>query len=235
MERALIVNDDWFKARGRETPGGFGVLYYGDEFCQVKIPGVGGIKKAAEKFPGKKIILLTSVLTQKYLKRTIRTIREGFSGGCLDEVVVNDIGLLHYLVNEPDVKVVINVGRVLVYTLGFSLRSPFFIKIFKKRRIDAFEADSLDSFGYLRTKSALKYNLHAPYRYLAQTRFCGYTQKFNGGCDRPCGDAVRPVISGVTDKMFLKGNVYLKDNSADIARIRGGLPTGRIKRLVFCL
>lgn len=204
------------------------LLYVGNEFCEAQLPTVARLKLAARQHPGKRLALLTPLLTQAGL----RTAEAALSGGLCDEVIVNDIGLLNRLAATRGRRLRLTLGRLLVQSLQHSLRSSFFLAFLQRYGVNAFEADSVESCGYLPPGPNYNCHLHAPYIYLAHSRYCSLAGHFCSECRTPCAGLAQPLESSVVKKMFVRGNSYLRVCPEETARARLAAGPGRVTRLV---
>lgn len=204
------------------------LLYIGDEFCEARLPTAARLRLAARRHPGKRLALLTPLLTQAGLRAADAALSEGLCG----EVIVNDIGLLNRLAAIRGLRPRVTLGRVLVQSLRHSLRSPFFLAFLKRTAVNAFEADSVESCGYLPPGPDYRCHLHAPYIYLAHSRYCRLAGGFCLKCLAACAGRAQPLESAVVKRMFVRCNSYLRVCPEETSRARLAAGPGRVTRLV---
>ena len=108
-------------AAGRR-PSGFSALIVGSEFCQNQAPTLSVLKRLAQRFPGVKLGLATSILTDKGLRRWEELFDSLKGKGIVAEVIVNDWGLFPVLERTGPFK--ISSGRLLTRKLARLLGIP---------------------------------------------------------------------------------------------------------------
>jgi len=109
IEKAKIINSaaDFSKCKGYDR------IYFGDEFCQLKIPQIKDLKRIASKSAGVKISLVLPYLTAEYFD-TAKKLADfaAENPSVFDEVVFNDWGFFYFIrENHPGLKLVL--GRLL--------------------------------------------------------------------------------------------------------------------------
>lgn len=227
MELALVLNPAG-PGPGKDALAKADILYIGDEFCEARLPTPARLRTAARRHPGKRLALLTPLLTRAGL----RAVEAALSAGLCDEVIVNDIGLLNRLAASRGRRPRLTLGRLLVQSLQHSLRSPFFLAFLKRASVNAFEADSAESCGYLPPGPEYRRHLHAPYIYLAHSRYCRLAGGFCSDCRAACAGRAQPLKSAAAKGMYVRGNSYLRVCPEETARARLAAGAGRVARLV---
>ncbi len=192
----------------------FQAVYAGDEFCQVKLPSAGRLRALRAGFRGR-IVLASSLMTDKWLEKFMALVPLVRSWGARGELVVNDLGVLDRLCRRGERPPRISLGRVLAGDLSFFAASPGFKQLFG-RGVRAVEIDDLEGFRLFSKVPGAALNLHYPYKFSAFSRICYLTRKFNDACRMPCrGAAAAEIPAGVLkERLFVSGNALFSDNSA---------------------
>ncbi len=231
MENAVLISP----ADDLETAQGYDRLYFGVEFCEIKIPSADEVKRAVAYAAANdmRFTLITPYVTDSGLAAVERAIAALPSKGSI-EVVANDFGVLRTLLEfHPNHTPVL--GRLLVkQKRGFGIST---------RRQDAppaladewglSGADNETVRGYLREigvkrvemdnpaqglasdflGSGLAASLYTPYAYVTTTRYCpwayerGTWPNMRGRCGRPCLQGIIEETGELFDRtIYLSGN-----------------------------
>lgn len=232
MERAIYLSEltESFDATG------FDRLYFGAEFCEIKIPGVKETAAAAVTAAeaGLGFTLITPYVTDRGLK-LLRDVFRSLPADRPAEVVANDYGTLLMLRQErPDIKPVL--GRLLSGQkrgFGVSARQadagPALAETWRESDFDLpIVREYLKDYGVARveldnlpqgtssdfTASGLSASLYVPYGYVTTTRYCSYA--FEGGrwlnILGACGQACRRGMIEETADIFNRA-VWLAGNA----------------------
>lgn len=104
-------------------------IYFGDEFCQNKMPEIKDLRKLL-KYGGIKVTLVFSYITQERFKDAVKILEFVFQNkSFFDEIVFNDWGLFYFIRNKyPSMKLVL--GRLLTK----QKTDPFAYEIIKNRQ-----------------------------------------------------------------------------------------------------
>ncbi|MGE4385393.1 MAG: hypothetical protein AB7E39_05985 [Endomicrobiaceae bacterium] len=109
IEKVKIINDtaDLNECEGYER------IYFGDEFCQMKMPGIKDLKILISKSSIRKISVVLPYLTDKYFEQATRLAafisKNPF---VFDEIIFNDWGFFYFIrKNYPEIKLAL--GRLL--------------------------------------------------------------------------------------------------------------------------
>ncbi len=232
MEHAIIINRvnnlKRFKPR-------FSRVYFGNEFCHRLLPDIRELESALKitQKSGLNFTLLTSYADSEGLKKIKKLVKYLAAKKMLNEVVVNDFGILYYVHKQfPSAKIVL--GRVLSRLSAHD----GFIKNMGVKRI---EIDYIsNSFGVAAPGDYFKVSFYYPYILIQGTRYCPVAnlrgnKKENYGivkCFKNClkiGD-LEFKNSLLTKKIILRGNAQFITNHNPLLdnRIIAGLD-----RLVF--
>lgn len=220
-----------------DPQGGYGRLYFGQEFCERLLPSVGQLDQMLDQARelGLAFTLVTPYVTEEGLER-VEALVEHLSGrGSEYEVVVNDWGVLHWL-RESYPKIVPVLGRLLTKQkrgprilnlkglvpdamLDHFRRSnvdlQIMVEFLKKMGITRVELDNLLQ-GVAR-ENPLAASIYTPYAYISTTRLC-----LTNSCDHrtqslraifPCGQECRIYRFRLTHPsmpvpLILGGNTY---------------------------
>jgi len=108
-EKAKIINS----VSQLDLCRGFERIYFGDEFCEYKMPSVEDLAVLKNKAHGKKITAVFPYIPQSSFKKIIKPLDFiAKNAQIFDEIVFNDWGFFYYIrENYPDLKLAI--GRLL--------------------------------------------------------------------------------------------------------------------------
>ncbi len=229
MEHAIIINRiEDFKYLTRK----FSRIYFGNEFCPKLLPNKRELDDILKKVKKTNLnfTFLTSQIDGQSLKRIKDIVNQLDKEQLLEEVVVNDYGLLYYIrKNFPDCQIVL--GRMLSRYL-ILYRESFF----KRIGIERLEIDNLRE---TKKGRADKVSYYYPYSFFSVTRYCPIAsidknKSENHGiinCSKECLRIGQlSVDSNILIKTaILKGNAQFIRNRADFKVLakRG------IDRLIF--
>ena len=182
-------------------------IYFGSYFCSryfLEIDYINELQQFLRECP-KKLTLVIPVASEKDLSDTKRKIKVLLDTLPIDEVTVNDVGMLETIHKNYPVK--LNLGR-LFFKDARDIRIPQlyreiyrpaeleFLKGYSERySISAVELDPVSTEIDLRTNCKVQFALHEPYCYLTTGNICKYAaigkeiqQKFrpNAVCKRQC-------------------------------------------------
>lgn len=178
MEKALLT--------GRFAPEpaalrGLDWAVAGSEFCQSRLPVPGALE--ALRAAGVKVSLATSLLTDAGLALADRFIIAARRKELLDEVIVNDWGLLARLKKFRGLR--LSAGRLLAVEL--SATEPAWTRRFVKAHgIVSAEADEPGLARRLRERAGVSVSWHAPHAFQAVTTFCPFERHFRAACGFSC-------------------------------------------------
>ena len=156
------------------------------------------------------------------------------------EVVVNDIGLLHFINKNYRGRFRITLGRLMTYffdpkdrrVLGSKTDSGWlegrklktwearrgitpiaYIKDFLKRyAVERVETDNEHIFRKYAGSTDVKISFHYPLRLMAITRFCPFMGGLAPECKAPCGNRLLRLKTRLDYEVFSKGNAYFVKN-----------------------
>ncbi|MFA5867214.1 MAG: hypothetical protein WC891_04545 [Actinomycetota bacterium] len=231
MENAVLISP----ADDLETAQGYDRLYFGVEFCEIKIPTADEVKRAVAYAAANdmRFTLVTPYVTDSGLAAVERAIAVLPAAGAI-EVVANDFGVLRRMLEfHPNLTPVL--GRLLVkQKRGFGIST---------RRQDAppalaeqwgfSGADNETVRGYLTdigvnrvemdnpaqgiasdfSGSKLAASVYTPYTYVTTTRYCPWAYdgstwpNMRGRCGRPCLQGIIEETGDLFDRtIFISGN-----------------------------
>ncbi len=231
MENAVLISpsDDL------ETALGYDRLYFGVEFCEIKIPAADEVKRAAAFAAANELrfTLVTPYVTDAGLAAVERALAALPAGESV-EVVANDFGTLRRLLKSyPKVRPVM--GRLLVKQkrgFGISTRrqdaSPALVEQWRFSGADN-EAtrDYLETQGINRVDmdnpaqgiasdfsgSGIAASVYTPYVFVTTTRYCPWAYdgkswpNMRGRCGRPCLRGMIEEAGDLFDRtIFISGN-----------------------------
>lgn len=184
MEKALLT--------GRFAPDpsalkGLDWAVAGSEFCQNRLPAPGALE--ALRARGLKLSLATSILTDAGLGLAEKLIAAALRKKLLDEVIVNDWGLLEKLKGRRGLK--LSIGRLLAVEL--SATEPGWTRRFvKEYGVTGAEADEAGLARKLKARAGLKISWHKPHAFKAVTTYCPFERHFRAACGFSCeGQALK--------------------------------------------
>jgi len=200
MEKALLT--------GRLLPPpralkGFSRAVAGSEFCQNRLPEPGVLRGLREAGLG--VTLATSILTDAGLSSAAALAASAFRRGFIDEVIVNDWGLLEPLGCLRGLR--LSAGRLLGVEL--SATEPSWTKRFLAEHGVVFaETDDLAMAARMRALG-LKVSWHGPHAFRAVTTFCPYERHFRSCCGFSCEGASLTLKNHHLDApLLLDGKAY---------------------------
>jgi hypothetical protein len=237
MEQALYltgVNQDF-------DPAGFDRLYFGAEFCEIKIPGVEETAAAAliAAESGLGFTLVTPYVTDRGLE-LLRDVFLSLPADKPGEVVVNDYGALTLLKQErPDIAPVL--GRLLSGQkrgFGISTRQGDALPALAASwTASAFDLPAVRGWlvehGVLRVEldnlpqgiasdfsgSGLGASLYTPFGFVTTTRYCPYAFRdgrwlnIAGECEQACRQGMIEESADIFDRpVWLAGNAQFYEN-----------------------
>lgn len=178
MERALLT--------GRSAPDpaalkGFAWAVAGSEFCQNRLPSAAALA-ALRRVKGLKISLATSVLTDAGLAAAEKLIAAAWRRRLLDEVIVNDWGLLEPLKKCRGLR--LSAGRLLSVELSMT-DAAWTRRFAKERGFVCAEADEKALASRLRERG-FSVSWHRPHAFKAVTTYCPFEKHFKAVCAMSC-------------------------------------------------
>ncbi len=213
-------------------------VYLGNEFCSRLLPTESEIKKilAVVKKEKLKLTIVTSFAGEDELKKIKKFFSIVNKHEMLDEVVVNDYGILNLLINKyPKVKLV--AGRALSRFYNFDKKNYLYDKIGIRR----FEFDSNRiNEDALKNISSVKFSYYHPYSILNTTRYCSVVDKKNKSsnigilkCNQECQKIGSLKLKNklIRNKLTLRGNAIFINNKEDKLKVIKNIKA--IDRLVF--
>jgi hypothetical protein len=200
MEKALLS--------GRAVPPaaalkGYTRLVAGSEYCQNRLPSLKTLAVLRRHAP---VTLATSILTDEGLASASALISAAFRRDLIDEVIVNDWGLLEPLRKLPGLA--LSAGRLLCVEL--SVTEPGWTKKFLlEYGITAAETDDAKMAARLKALG-LALSWHAPHAFKAVTTYCPFERHFKARCGFACeGRALELKNTHLKSPLLLTEKVYL--------------------------
>jgi hypothetical protein len=177
----------------------------GSEFCQNRLPGPGVLQTLRSR--GLKLSLATSVLTDCGLAAAEKLISAARRRGLLDEVIVNDWGLLARLKKYRGLR--LSIGRLLAVEL--SATEPGWTRRFvREHGIVSAEADEPGLARRLKARAGLKISWHKPHAFKALTTYCPFERHFKAVCGYSCeGRELRLANPHLKEPLLLIEKAYL--------------------------
>ncbi len=207
MEKALIT--------GRYAPDppaleGLDWAVAGSEFCQNRLPAPGALERL--KAAGVKVSLATSILTDAGLAPAEKFIAAALRRRLLDEVIVNDWGLLERLKGRRVPR--LSMGRLLAVEL--SLTEPGWTRRFvKEHRIASAEADERELARRLKARVGVEISWHRPHAFRAVTTYCPFERHFRASCGHSCeGRALELRNPHLKGRLLLVEKAYLSPGAS---------------------
>lgn len=222
-----MIQRCWFMTSVDQLPSperlrGLHRLYFGSEFCELRLPTLDGLSRVVEQ--GLPVSLVTAQLTSLGLRRVDRLLESVSERGWNLEVVFNDFGMLERFGKHPGIQLV--AGRLVTRNILDIAKDrlqitypPMFEYMLKHFRVSRYEMTNyrtplLPPFTPL--PSTVTLSLYHPYMYLTTTRECIFrfretapnTPPEGVGCSQPCtGQKFRLQYPGhVEETLYLKGN-----------------------------
>lgn len=240
MDTAILLSPSLINKRGAPELVKNATVYLGDEFCIHKQPSFADFA-AVRKLTGKTPVLLSTLLTEPALENYARLLSECAKKAPGAEVVVNDIGLLHFIDKNYRGRFRITLGRLMTYffdpkdrrVLGSKTDSAWmegrelkawearrndtpiaYIRGFLKRyAVERVETDSEQIFRKYAGNTDVKISFHYPLRLMAVTRLCPFMGGIATKCKAPCGNRLLGLKTKHLDyEVFCKGNAYFMKN-----------------------
>lgn len=205
MEKALLLSP--FEAQRALTIPALpcATLIIGSEFCQNQLPPLLTLTRLAHKFPGVKLALATSLMTDNGLRRWEKLLR-GLPRGLVREVIVNDWGLFPALKERGPFA--LSLGRLL--TREFARMDPAWARAWlKDRAVTAAETDTPELAAAAK-KLRLKTSRHRPLGFMAVTTFCPFEKHFSQLCGHTCeGRLLKLTNPHLQQPLYLGEKAYL--------------------------
>ena len=229
MEKAILINRvEDFKHLNKR----YSRIYLGNEFCPRLLPLKKELKEIIDIVRKSKFnfTFLTSQLDSIGFKNVERIVRQLDKEQLLEEIVVNDYGLLYYIrKNFPDCQIIL--GRMLSRFLTL-YKESFFRQIGIKRL-------EFDNLKEIKRDGADKISYYYPYSLFFVTRYCpvasiNKNKSKNHGiinCSKECLKIGRLSVDGniFTKTAILKGNAQFMKNRV----VFESLAKKGVDRLIF--
>ena len=222
MEKALFVND----VEKIEMASYFDRIYYGSESCP-DIIDIRSVKHILEKLGTNNLTLVTSIIPfdnieilNEILAYLYKQNRDS------TEIVINDIGLLHYIHNEyPEFK--LNIGRLMSrnFTSSFSL-DPGFLYEYNITRVEYQEVYDIFESG-----EAKMLSYYFPYKIVATSRFCKLQKISDQSGRNTCQDICRKESFYVKNAVY--GDTILQEKTFYVYQGLINISPKRALRLIF--
>ena len=187
---------------------GFTRLVAGSEYCQNKLPDLKTLAALRRRAP---VTLATSILTDEGLATASALISAAFRRDLIDEVIVNDWGLLQPLKKLPGLA--LSAGRLLCVEL--SVTEPGWTKKFLlEYGIAAAETDDKKMAERLKALG-LEISWHAPHAFKAVTTYCPFERHFKAKCGFSCeGRSLELKNPHLKKPLLLVEKVYLTPDAS---------------------
>lgn len=222
-------------------------LYIGSYFCGQYFLHLS--KKLIEscmavcKEKGMKVTLVIPTFTERNLEYGKRQISlfEGFFYDCIDEITVNDYGMLDYIARKY--KMPINIGRLMMkdyrdpryeayfnQTIKPKVFTSYFSKLIKEYPIKGIEFDPTHiGINFVQKPEGLEVGLHTPYCYMTTGQICQFAStnkdikdKFrpNSPCQGECRSNKMQYNIGDSRKWFKVGRtIYFENRNCHIEEL----------------
>ncbi|OGS07517.1 MAG: hypothetical protein A2270_09635 [Elusimicrobia bacterium RIFOXYA12_FULL_51_18] len=239
MEKAIILSPSLINQKSTLELIKGAMVYLGDEFCIHKQPSFADFT-SARKLTGATPVLLSTLLTEPALKSYAVLLSECAKKAPGTEVVVNDIGLLHFIDKNYRGRFSITLGRLITYLFdpkntrvlgsksergleGKKMKlwessleatpTPYIKKFLKRYAVERVETDSERIFKKYADNMDVKISFYYPMRLMAMTRFCPFRGGISLECKAPCGSRLLTLRTRHLDyPLFSKGNAYFVKN-----------------------
>lgn len=227
-------------------------IYIGSYFCaqyflHMKEELVESIVQYAKK-KGIRITLVIPIIPQKDLEAVLKKI-EGYCGyfdDCMDEITVNDYGMLAYI--HENYEVGLNMGRLFMKdyrdpryqayyekTLQPKIFTKYLVRILEQYQIDGMEFDPTHKeIDFSKKPKGIQIGIHTPYCYMTVGQICEYAsinkemdKKFrpNQPCAKECQDTIiRYDLQDEREWIRVGRAVYFENKECQV----GGLSKCRI-------
>jgi hypothetical protein len=237
MQKAILIS----RLNDLEAIEGYDRLYFGAEFCEIKIPTAGETKQAVAfaKANNMEFTLVTPYVTDSGLAAVERALAVLPADAAI-EVVANDFGVLR-AIRASFQKLTPVLGRLLVkQKRGFGISShqrdagPALLEHWQSSGTDnEIVREYLASIGVNRVEidnlaqgissdfssSMIAASVYEPYGYVTTTRYCPWAfdgstwPNMRGRCGRPCLRGIIEETDDVFDRtVFLAGNAQFYFN-----------------------
>lgn len=229
LKMALVL--DRFSFRNFHISNKFKTVYLGSDTCENKLLSFEELSYFRRKNPDIKIVLLLPLAFGKKADHFFSLILKAWKRGLIDEVSLNDPGLIFRLIEE-DCGLAFNIGRLAISYFGKSTGCGVIKKLFSSGRISAYEADSENSAGFIPVHG--RAHLYTPFEYLCHTRNCAFIDNAQGDCNGKCQGLYHEIKGGALPDMVISGNTYLRKNEPSVKNLekKYGLKFVRIIKFV---
>jgi hypothetical protein len=239
MEKAIILSPSRICRPGALKLINGATVYLGDEFCAHKQPSFRDFA-AARELTGRNPVLVSSLLTEPFLKKYIALLSECAKKAPGTEIVVNDLGLLNFIDKNYRGVFSITLGRLITYLFdpkntrvlgsksdqglaGKKMKvweatleatpTPYIKRFLKRYLVERIETDSERIFRKYAKNTKVKISFYSPMRLMAMTRFCPFRGGMALECKEPCGTRLLKIKTPHLDyPLFSKGNAYFVKN-----------------------
>lgn len=187
---------------------GYARLVAGSEYCQNRLPDLKTLTALRRHAP---VTLATAILTDEGLAAASALISAAFKKDLIDEVIVNDWGLLGPLKRLPGLA--LSAGRLLCVEL--SVTEPGWTKKFlAEYGITAAETDDAKMAARLKALG-LEISWHAPHAFKAVTTYCPFERHFKASCGFACeGRSLELKNPHLKKPLLLTEKVYLTPDAS---------------------
>lgn len=213
MGRLLLISPSELKNLDLKILSSYNYIGVGSEFCQNQIPNINELNVLLRKSSGliKKIIVATSIMTDKGLKMWMDFFEKLKILKISNEVIINDFGLLYPLKDQFK----IYIGRIMARDF-FNISKDWAIKFFKNNNIVGIEADTMQLYrDFLRFEIPILW--HRKHSFVAITTYCPFERHFRNNCNKSCvGKNVILNHKDIKYPLFLYEKAYLKENKTKI-------------------
>jgi len=239
MEKALILSPSLRAKYGAAALKKYDTVCLGDEFCIHKQPSFADLA-AVKKLTGKTPVLVSTLLTEPALERWAALLAECAKKEPGAEIVVNDLGLLHFINKKYRGRFRVTLGRLMTYFFdrkkmlapgseaglglegerpetwesGIDVTPVDYLKGFLKRyAVGRVETDNEHLLRKYADNTDVKISFHYPLSLMALTRFCPFKGGLTLDCKAPCGERLLKLSSRHLDyPLYSKGNAYFVKN-----------------------
>lgn len=217
MESVILIKDLEYVDRIRR----FDKVYFGSETCEEFIPSLDLLSKVSE-YTARKVTLVTSIITDKGLNR-IKLLIESNIDKYVDEIIVNDLGLLRYL-KKSNFSFKIIMGRLLDKIIGF--QDPDFFREYDiARRVYSTSTKNDNEMSH-ENHDVINFDYYYPYKTMSVTRLCKFRfqntkfeEKIKLDCSKTCKGNLLEIKNDYLDNTLLDGNAFIEYRNQDVPRI----------------
>ncbi|OGS17256.1 MAG: hypothetical protein A2234_03190 [Elusimicrobia bacterium RIFOXYA2_FULL_58_8] len=225
MEKALLLSPSEAERIAPDKALHCPTFIIGSEFCQNQVPSLPALKRLAHGFPKTSLVLATSLMTDKGLRRWERLLG-ALPRGLVSQIIVNDWGLLPAAGKKG--LFTLSIGRLLAREF-VRMDRTWAAEFCKTRRVEAVEADTPELAATARTLR-LKISWHRPLGFTAVTTFCPFEKHFSQLCSHSCeGRLLKLANHHLPQPLFLGEKAYFSPLKSPPSR------SGQVWREVWTL